>query len=349
MKKFAVLITALLFLLSTGSVLAAPIAGVDELNVYYTGLEDLDDMHEPPEKVDMLLVVAHPDDDLIYMGGVIPYYGGELKKSVLVVYMSNYNDGRKNEAREGLKVCKNNIYPLFAEFPDKLTKTLEDAKKLWAEEETVGFLVSVLRKYRPDVVVTHDANGEYGHGAHMLTSLSVRRAVEKCADDTFYPQSAQAFGTYEVKKLYLHLGDNRIKMDWNVPLQTFEGKTALDIAKEAFLQHESQQRYGFKVTDEGPYTNAEFTLSHWTVDCDPLSLDFFEGTYPLDETHEDVSDVFIEEENVESLPEASPAPSPTAPALEVVGVSAGQSFIVFLTILFGLGFVFSLYMFFRRR
>ncbi len=40
---------------------------------------------KPGEKVDMILIAGHPDDELLWFGGLLPYYAGELKKSVLFI------------------------------------------------------------------------------------------------------------------------------------------------------------------------------------------------------------------------------------------------------------------------
>ena len=33
------------------------------------------------QKADLMVLVAHPDDEILFMGGTIPYYAGELKKT----------------------------------------------------------------------------------------------------------------------------------------------------------------------------------------------------------------------------------------------------------------------------
>ena len=57
-------------------------------------------------------------------------------------------------------------------------------------------------------------------------------------------------------KTYLHLyPENQITVDARVPLNKFGGKTAFDIAEEAYLKHESQQWMWFYVTDGAPEDN----------------------------------------------------------------------------------------------
>ncbi len=76
--------------------------------------------------------------------------------------------------------------------------------------------------------------------------------VENAADASVLPALAEAYGTWTVKKLYLHMGEeNVIHMDWNVPLDAMGGKTSEQLAQEAFLLHVTQQKTSYVVTDEG--------------------------------------------------------------------------------------------------
>lgn len=231
-----------------------------------------------PEKADLLLLSAHPDDEYIFMGGTIPYYAGELKKNVVVCYMTYASDLRRTELLNGLWHAGLRTYPVLGEFKDKYTNKLKAAYDLWGEKESQDFVTGVIQTYRPEVMVTHDVDGEYGHGAHRL-----------CADAAQICVKAAQVGDnpWQVKKLYLHLYDeNQLKMDWRQPLEAFEGKTALQVAKEAFKFHKSQQggsvkyrgkKYVFEVKDSGWFDNSLYGLAHTAVGLDVQKNDFFEN------------------------------------------------------------------------
>lgn len=55
-----------------------------------------------PKKADLLLLVAHPDDELIFFGGTIPTYAVEKNMNVVVAYMSYSNTTRRSELLNGL-------------------------------------------------------------------------------------------------------------------------------------------------------------------------------------------------------------------------------------------------------
>ena len=73
-----------------------------------------------------------------------------------------------------------------------------------------------IRRYRPDVVVSHDVNGEYGHGAHRVCADVALYCVQNCMRLDVESESAAEYGLWTVQKLYLHLyGDDPLELDWN--------------------------------------------------------------------------------------------------------------------------------------
>ena len=163
----------------------------------------------------------------------------------------------------------------------RIRRTLAAAEKRWGHEVTVSAIVALIRRFEPEVVVTHDLDGEYGHGAHRATALCTLEAVSAAADGTLFPESADLYGAWQVKKLYLHLYDTgTVTMDWRVPLAAFDGQTALDVANEAYAMHVSQQEYHQNVYDSGDFSSAEFGLAYTTVGQDAAGGDFFENIPP---------------------------------------------------------------------
>ncbi len=235
----------------------------------------------PLDKADLLVVSAHCDDELIYFGGTIPYYAGERKLTVQVVYMANSERARVDEALSGLWHAGVRNAPVVLPLKDVYTETLRHAFLNWGETETTEALVSVLRRFQPEVVVTHDLEGEYGHGAHMATAVSMVNAVPLAADASAFPDSLAGYGTWQTQKLYLHLyPENRITMDWNRPLSEFSGKTALEVANEAYHMHASQLEYHSNVYGEGEFSSLEYGLAFTVVGQDAAKDDFFENIDP---------------------------------------------------------------------
>lgn len=228
------------------------------------------------DKLDIMVVSAHQDDEFLFYGGTIPQSAAR-NKAVGVVYMANCGRYRYVEALDALWTAGLKTHPVFLNLVDSRVETLAAAEKLWAPKEPLKELVRLIRRYRPNVIVTHDFNGEYGHYQHIYTALLVEQAVEKAADGAFDPESAEEYGTWSTPKLYIHLSDtNPITVDWNKPVDD-SPITPYLLAEVAYDRNQSQQKY-FSFSEHGAlYDNRRFGLVHSTVGEDIERNDFFEN------------------------------------------------------------------------
>lgn len=275
-----------------------------EAKIFSEGtLPDYVQQWEPThEKADMLIFAAHPDDEAVFFSGIIPYYAGELNKKVTTVYMTANDHTRRSEALNyQWKMHQTNL-PLFAYFEDVYEEdTYTYTRSRWGEQNTIEYMVSVIRQLKPKVIVSHDIyNGEYGHGAHIFTARSILQAVELANDPEYHLESYEMYGTHEVGKLYLHLyKENPIYMDvFDEPLDEYNGLTAIEAAKIGILQYESQLKYYVvRVHDEtSSSTCYKYGLAYTTVGYDTESKDMFENIQP------DLTPT--------PVPTATPSPSP---------------------------------------
>lgn len=169
---------------------------INEVFVFGDGdLPDWVQRWEPtPEKADLLLLVAHPDDELIFFGGTIPTYAVERGMNVVVAYMSYSNTTRRSELLNGLWHLGVRQYPVIGSFADVYMKTLDEAYSRWRKKDSRAYVAELIRQYKPDVMLTHDINGEYGHGAHKLCASVAQYCVERTGDEAFMPESAEKWG-----------------------------------------------------------------------------------------------------------------------------------------------------------
>ena len=152
---------------------------INELTVLSAGdLPDSIQVWEPTyDKADLMVIIAHPDDEYVFLGAVIPYYGAERGKRVLVVYITESSTYRRTELLDGLWTAGQRSYPLTGKFYDRYTMSLEEAYKKLGKNKVRSYVVELFRRYRPDVVVTHDIHGEYGHGVHKVCADAVLNAL----------------------------------------------------------------------------------------------------------------------------------------------------------------------------
>ena len=257
---------------------------------------------QPLTESDMLLLASHSDDDQLFFAGLLPLYAGERGLKVQVAYFTNHDDvpNRRHELLDGLWYTGVRNYPIIAEFPDLYSESLDEALAVYKNyagytaNDFNRFVYDLIQQTRPLVVVTHDLNGEYGHGTHMLCASAAIDAMHKC---TLLDGYGEIDDKWHIAKLYLHLyEENRLTLDIDKPLSAFDGKSAFKVSQEAFGYHTSQHWtwfYGWLYGKNG----AEITLSTEITTHSPREYGLYSSTVGMDTEH---SDMF---ENLETLAE----------------------------------------------
>jgi N-acetyl-1-D-myo-inositol-2-amino-2-deoxy-alpha-D-glucopyranoside deacetylase len=80
------------------------------------------------------------------------------------------------------------------------TPANEHPRAFWNADldEAVAHAVAVVREVRPQVVVTYDENGGYGHPDHIQAHRVAMAAVDAAADPAFRPDLGEAWATSKV-------------------------------------------------------------------------------------------------------------------------------------------------------
>ena len=223
--------------------------------------------------------------------------------------MTNYWNGatvREHEKLDGLWESGVKHYPVNGEFDDIYATDLNGAMSVYSYDDVLGYVTEQIRRFKPLVVVTQDINGEYGHGGHMLLAKAVCEAADNSGTASFKQESADKYGAWDVPKTYIHLyGENKIRMDLRQPLSNMKSRTAIDVAKDAYLQHVSQQWCWFYVSDEYEYSCADFGLYRTTVGND-TGNDMLENITTYEE-QEKLAKEAAEKESIESSKAAEEA------------------------------------------
>ncbi|MBE6678649.1 MAG: hypothetical protein E7597_07650 [Ruminococcaceae bacterium] len=308
---------------------------VADLFVFGQGvLPDFVQRWEYADSADIMICPTHSDDDQLYFAGMIPWCVAN-GYNVQIVYLTNHlnTHDRPHELLNGLWHCGVKYYPHIPEFPDMYSESFEQAKQVYVGlgyeyDGFVEYYKELLQKYKPLVVAGHDANGEYGHGMHMLSFHALTEAIELSAEE----------GLWDVPKTYIHLwAENAVTFNWDEPLEFFEGKTAFNVSQEGFAFHLSQHRftgltswlYG---TDAAPITQAaqirglspcRFGLYRSTVGIDSTVNGLFENLeeYIVESSEESTVTSESTEEDIscisESTEDESSADSESADTAEI--------------------------------
>jgi N-acetyl-1-D-myo-inositol-2-amino-2-deoxy-alpha-D-glucopyranoside deacetylase len=174
----------------------------------------------------MLLVHAHPDDETINNGATMAMYAksgvgvtlvtctrgeeGEVLVPDLAHLASSQTDGLGKHRETELANAMSELGVIDHRFlgaPDKKwrdsgmmgTEPNNRADVFWQADldEAAGYLVKIIREVKPQVLVTYDEMGGYGHPDHIQAHRVAMRGAELAADANF--------GTgepWEISKIY---------------------------------------------------------------------------------------------------------------------------------------------------
>lgn len=166
-------------------------ARLDELRAELVGAPVADGV--PARRV--LGVFAHPDDETFCAAGVLARQA-QSDAEIMVVCATHGEAGQIRDThvatrqtigavREAeLRVACERLGVGTVECWDYADGTLADADL----DELVGRVVHVIRRFRPDTVLTFGADGGYGHPDHMTISAATTRACGRAGDATRYPE-----------------------------------------------------------------------------------------------------------------------------------------------------------------
>jgi LmbE family N-acetylglucosaminyl deacetylase len=221
----------------------------------------------------LMAVHAHPDDEVLATGGILARYSGEGIRTVLVTC----TNGEQGDASGGLKPGEAGHNPgevavtRLAELRQSATYLgvghlevlgYRDSGMVgWAANgdpgvfsnvplaEVSGRLEGLLRRYQPQVVVTYDENGGYGHPDH----IQVHRATVAAAESTgipaklYYsavPRSAVARLRQELQAAGTEIEELEATDDFGVPDEAISAvvdvTAYVDRIQEALAAHASQ-------------------------------------------------------------------------------------------------------------
>lgn len=167
----------------------------------------------------LLCVHPHPDDESIACGGVIARYldegarchvvtctGGEAGSNLAGIDLGDEDipTHRRRELAAALEQLGGPSHDMLGYRDSGMAGTPPNAHPdafVNAElDEAAGRLATIIRRQRPDVIVSDDANGTYGHPDHVMANRVTVRAAELAADPVADVEGAP----HAVPKRYVH-------------------------------------------------------------------------------------------------------------------------------------------------
>lgn len=162
----------------------------------------------------VLYVAAHPDDENTRL---ITYLANE-KKLNTGYFSFTRGDGGQNlvgpEIREELGVIRtqellaarkiDNGRQFFSRAIDfGYSKHSDETFNIWDKEKALGDLVWVIRKFRPDIIITRfNTIPGTTHGHHTASAILAEEAFDLAGDETKYIEQLMYMETWQPKTLY---------------------------------------------------------------------------------------------------------------------------------------------------
>ena len=161
-----------------------------------------------PLPLTLMAVHAHPDDEATSTGGLLARCADEGVRTVLVTCTNGevgeiadpllatpevLAEVRLGELRESCEILGVRELHLLGYRDSGMAGTADnDHPESFHRadlDEATGRLVALVRRFRPQVLVTYDENGFYGHPDHIRANQVTAAAFEAAADPARYPEA----------------------------------------------------------------------------------------------------------------------------------------------------------------
>lgn len=243
----------------------------------------------------VLYIAAHPDDENTRLIAWL-----ENEKLARTAYLSlTRGDGGQNlvgtekgdamgvlRTQELLEARKEDGGEQFFSRVDDFgySKTAEETFENWNKQEVLSDVVYVIRKFRPDVIITRfPPDSRAGHGHHTASAMLAEEAFKLAADKKAFPEQLKTLDVWQAKRI---LWNTSVWWDSQLPEKAAKaedyikidigdynellGLSYSEIAADSRSQHKSQ---GFgSARSRG--TQLEY-LKH--TDGEQAKSDLFEG------------------------------------------------------------------------
>ena len=82
------------------------------------------------------------------------------------------------------------------------SKTAEESFAFWGRDEVLADIVRVIRRFRPDIIITRfTAENSGGHGHHTASAILTREAFDAAGDPARFPEQLKTLSPWKAKRL----------------------------------------------------------------------------------------------------------------------------------------------------
>src|SRR2546423_6447732 len=161
------------------------------------------------------------------------------------------------------------------------SKSPEEALRIWGHDEVLADVVWVIRRFRPDVIITRfPTTGEGGHGHHTASAILAVEAFDAAGDPARFPEQLKYVEVWKPKRLVWNSfnfrpgekpkdADKLLSVDVGA-YNPLLGKSYTEIAAASRTMHKSQ--------GQGTPERRGSSLNYFAhIKGEPASKDIFDG------------------------------------------------------------------------
>lgn len=208
----------------------------------------------------VLYIAAHPDDEntrllaylakeKLYKTGYLALtrgdggqnlIGNEQSEDLGLIRTQELIAARKNDGAQQFFTRANDF---------GYSKTATETFKIWNKDSILADVVYIIRKFKPDVIITRFPPDERaGHGHHAASSILAQEAFELAANPKAFPQQLKEVDVWQAKRILWNnysfggndnTSEDQLKVDVGV-YNSLLGKSYGEIAAESRSMHKSQ-------------------------------------------------------------------------------------------------------------
>ncbi|HNP71593.1 MAG TPA: N-acetyl-1-D-myo-inositol-2-amino-2-deoxy-alpha-D-glucopyranoside deacetylase [Kouleothrix sp.] len=241
----------------------------------------------------LMIVHAHPDDEVIGTGGTLARYARQHVRTVLVTATLGEEgeivvkdmDTPENHARlatirrEELRRATELLGIAHQEFlgyrdSGMAGRPSNEHPACFHQadpDEAAGRLVRLVRAYQPQVLISYNAHGGYGHPDHIACYHATQAAFEAAADPARFPEAGPAWAVsklYEInrpreltRQAWERMRERGMKTPLDNPdyqLENFTAPdelitTAIDVAEFMGLKRAALLEHRTQIAADGPF------------------------------------------------------------------------------------------------
>ncbi len=184
-----------------------------------------------PKSIKLMAVLAHPDDESLGMGGALAKYAAEGVETYLLTATRGERGwtGKAEEYPGPVALGKIREKELLAAtgvlgLKEVTLLDYQDGELDQANPaEIIRQIVTHLRKIRPEIVLTFDPYGAYGHPDHIAICQFTTAAIMAAADPNYADDAGQI--AHRVTKLYYLISSHQAMKELEVAF----GELAIEV------------------------------------------------------------------------------------------------------------------------